>query len=328
MKKLSVFFCLLFLRLCAFDKWEMTDYIWNWGLVSSLCKNVPQPQDYFQDRYKFDSRIHDFSKNAVVWVKSGEVEKFTLKVLPFLKHPIVLIVNIGDESFPDDCFHKTSVETLLENKKIRHVFAQNCVVNHPKVTPIPIGICFHTVAYSTNGAWGEIGSPSEQEEVLKDILSRLQPTHLRKKRAFVDFQLNNTMRQSFHRNEQWGEDREIIFQKLVKTGLIDYSGLLRRSELWKKKGQYAFSISPPGNGLDTHRTWEDLTLGCIVIVKSSPLDRIFDGLPVVIVKDWSEITEENMNKWLDQYVDAFTNPRYREKLFNAYWVNLIRSKCR
>ena len=117
------------------------------------------------------------------------------------------------------------------------------------------------------------------------------------------------------------ENRTTIFNQLSKTGLVDYGPLTSRSALWKKKGGYAFSISPHGRGLDCHRTWEDLVLGCIVIVKTSPLDLLYEGLPVVIVQDWNEVTEENLDKWLIQYHDAFTNPSYREKLTNVYWLN-------
>ena len=43
--------------------------------------------------------------------------------------------------------------------------------------------------------------------------------------------------------------------------------------------------------------------------KTSPLDALYEGLPVVIVNDWSEVTQENMDKWLFEYGDAFTNPQ-------------------
>jgi hypothetical protein len=154
----------------------------------------------------------------------------------------------------------------------------------------------------------------------------LQPTYLRQKKAFVDFHHNDTMRGPNHQNRLFKEDRTKIFEILEPTNLIDYGAPIRRSELWRTKGNYAFSISPPGNGLDTHRTWEDLSLGCIVIVKTSPLDPLYEGLPVVIVNDWAEITQENMDLWLQKYADAFTNPSYREKLTTRYWIHKIHSK--
>lgn len=171
-----------------------------------------------------------------------------------------------------------------------------------------------------------MGSPLEQEFQLKQILQTFAPTHLRKTRAFVDFQLSDSMRGGDHKRYlQFGEDRTTIFHRLLPTGLIDHGSWKKRSELWKIKGQYAFSISPHGNGLDCHRTWEDLTLGCIVIVKTSSLDSLYEGLPVVIVQDWSEVTLENMKKWQQLYQDAFTNPTYREKLTHRYWMEKIQA---
>jgi hypothetical protein len=52
---------------------------------------------------------------------------------------------------------------------------------------------------------------------------------------------------------------------------------------------------------------------------------MYEGLPVVIIKDWSEITQENMEKWADFYHDAFTNPSYRYKLTHAFWFAKIQA---
>src|ERR1700722_11865528 len=61
-----------------------------------------------------------------------------------------------------------------------------------------------------------------------------------------------------------------------------------------------FVLSPQGNGLDCHRTWEALYMGCIPIVKNSLLNDLYEDLPVVIVDDWAEVTEEFLNaKWLE-----------------------------
>ena len=65
-----------------------------------------------------------------------------------------------------------------------------------------------------------------------------------------------------------------------------------------------------------------------MIVKTSPLDRLYEGLPVVIVQNWSEITLENMKKWKELYKDAFTNPSYREKLTHRYWIEKIQTAVR
>lgn len=313
---------------CQYD-WEKTRYIWNFGIISSCDAGVDKmPLDYFQSEPFFNPQAYsNIAENDLVWVPCRFISQFSKQALPCISVPFVLVISDGDESFPSDCGEEFNVEEFINNKNIKHIFVQNLDYSSfsNKVSYLPIGMDFHTIAYKGDGGWGEIGSALAQEEQLNELLNLFQPTFLRKKRIFVDFQLSDTMHGGFMRYLQFGEDRQSIFNRLLLTNLIDYSGFIRRSELWKTKGEYAFSISPHGNGLDCHRTWEDLILGCIVIVKTSSLDPLYEGLPVVIVNDWSEITEENLDKWLLEYGDAFTNPQYREKLTLEYWLNKIQA---
>lgn len=326
---LFCFACLFKLFGLGSEQWEPTEFIWNLGLSAQTDKGLPaDPRAYFKMPASFDTAAYrGIQSGDAVWLKACFVERFCQDVLKTVEHPFVVVITDGDESFPSNC---GNIDALIESDKVLHVFAQNCDYRGPsrKVSHLPIGIDFHSIAYKgKKGMWGEKGSPREQEATLTRVLKSLQPTHQRLKRAYVDFHHSDTMHGNFQRYLQFGEDRKSIFERLLSTGFIDHGQPMRRKELWKRKGQYAFSVSPHGNGLDCHRTWEDLALGCIVIVKHSPLDPLYAGLPVVIVQDWSEITEANMDQWLQQYGDAFTNPRYREKLTNRYWMARIRAAC-
>jgi hypothetical protein len=99
---------------------------------------------------------------------------------------------------------------------------------------------------------------------------------------------------------------------------------VRRLELWREKTRYAFVVSPHGNGLDCHRTWESLVLGNIVIVKRSSLDPLYEGLPVVIVDDWREIQHQNLLRWHAQHSASFAEPAVQERLTNRYWIARMR----
>jgi hypothetical protein len=310
-------------------KWEQTSTLWNFNFIlDSDVGMTLSPEPYFSHWHiPFNPAAYDHVKAGdIVWVQSWHFLNFYYYALPRIQVPFVLVINDGDAAFPSDFSAHFSIEAFLHHPHILHVFAQNCDYKGParNISPIPIGLDFHSVAYK-NGMWGDEGSPQEQEAHLNALLSTLKPTHLRKRKAFVDFQHSDTMRNNprYH-----GENRTLIFNALRDTGAIDFGPILPRAELWKTKGEYAFSISPHGNGWDCHRTWEDLMLGCIVIVKTSPLDRLYEGLPVVIVQDWSEVTPQQLERWLERFGDAFTNPAYREKLTNAYWHNLIHSKTR
>ncbi len=58
-----------------------------------------------------------------------------------------------------------------------------------------------------------------------------------------------------------------------------------------------FVISPEGNGVDTHRTWEALYFKSIPIVeKNSDINFKYAGLPILYTEDYSEINDEYLNK--------------------------------
>jgi hypothetical protein len=314
--------------LCSSKDWEQTDYIWNFGLRNICTVGVEStPQDYFKTvEYPFHiSQYQNIKKNDLVWIRPAFVAMFYREILPHLIESIVLVINDGDETFPKNCgLTPTEVEYLLGHPKIKHIYCQNLDYrgDSNKITPIPIGIDFHSIAYK-GGYWGENGSPSAQEHFLKHVIASSPPTSQRKKRIFVDFQHSESMRASFSRHLEFNEDRRSIFKQITKTGLVDFTKKMSRNKLWKIKGQYAFSVSPWGNGLDCHRTWEDLALGCIVIVKTSALDPLYEGLPVVIIKDWNEITAENLEKWINLFPDASVNPKFRKRLKNTFWIDKI-----
>ena len=96
---------------------------------------------------------------------------------------------------------------------------------------------------------------------------------------------------------------------------------LLREQTWINQSKYSFVISPHGNGLDCHRTWEALALGCIPVVKTSGLDPLFKDLPVLIVGSWSDINPKLLKKTLLTFKKSTFN---YEKLQLSYWINNIK----
>lgn len=317
MKHLLCFFLLLPLYLFSSNPWQPTEYIWNLGLVLSIDN---KKMSAFEDSTIPLEAYKNIQEGDIVWLRSDWFPQFINQIFPFIKHPFILVTSHSDISMPY-YFHEDP-QFLLNDPRLIHWFTQNYdyMGKHHKISPIPIGIDFHTKLYK------EEISPKDQEEELKKILATLEPTSNRLPKVLCDWHLNNSSSWSFNSLvERFGEDRWAIFHFFESSKEVEFiPHFLARKELWKLKGTYAFSISPFGVGLDCHRTWEDLALGCIVIVKTSPLDPLYTGLPVVIVKDWAEVTQENLLLWQKKYGDAFTNPSYREKITTKYWVEKIR----
>lgn len=83
---------------------------------------------------------------------------------------------------------------------------------------------------------------------------------------------------------------------------------------------HKFVICPDGNGIDTHRKWETLYLGSIPIEKRCINSTFYEDLPICLVDDWSEITEEFLNKEYDRISNSTWN---LNKLDMFYWENEI-----
>ena len=62
-------------------------------------------------------------------------------------------------------------------------------------------------------------------------------------------------------------------------------------------------------------------MGAIPIVQTSPLDRLFEGLPVLIVNEWEEITEEFL---LENERKMRARPIDWDKLRPESWITVLR----
>lgn len=192
-------------------------------------------------------------------------------------------------------------EYLLGNQYLIHIFAQNCRITHHQVTRMPIGLDYHTIRH--------IQSPADQEAILTNIASKACPFKDREPLIYTTYhlQMQYQSRQEAYANL----DKSLVYYEPVKV---------QRGESWQRQTEYAFVASPRGNGEDCHRTWEALALGCIPIVKTSPLDPLYDDLPVLIVKRWENVTKEK----LEETIQLFSQREFAlEKLTLKYWTDKI-----
>jgi hypothetical protein len=78
-------------------------------------------------------------------------------------------------------------------------------------------------------------------------------------------------------------------------------------------------LSPDGNGVDCHRTWETLYLNRVPIVKKSPELNCFSPLPILFLDNWGQIKDKEFI--LQEYEKVKNNSR--EMLDCDYWINKI-----
>lgn len=306
---------------------EATSLVWSlgWALACdvhpfplgipssySTCPHLPciDPRAY----------VHHLKDGVTVWVASGQLDNFVRYCLPRIRAQFTLVISDGDDTFPMEVGRRMGTSRWLDDPRIIAVFAQNLdnQDRRPNWHPLPIGIDFH----SMNRPGGAFGCPSktpgEQESEILELAQEAPPVEQRERMVFADFQCSDRLIYD-------GSRRSDIFRELQTTGTLQsIPALVPRSELWRQKTRVAFSASPHGNGLDCHRTWEDLVLGCIVIVKSSPLDPLYEGLPVAIVRSWNEVSPEKLELWIRTLGPRTRDPAARERLTARYWNAQIR----
>jgi hypothetical protein len=114
------------------------------------------------------------------------------------------------------------------------------------------------------------------------------------------------------------EYRKKIIQQL-KQAKIDYvlESNLSFTDYCERLAEHQFIISPIGNGLDNHRTWESLSVHSFPIVITNPMYDKWQNLPIIQVKDYSYITKELLlNQFIKKYNFELTNFEYWKTLIN------------
>jgi hypothetical protein len=255
-------------------------------------------------------------KNPTIYVCSSAILHFINTMLPLINFSFILVSGDCDETIPDEILTSNDFNKLLSDQRLIHWFCQNMTIDHYKITRMPIGLDYHTL--TTVPLWGPISSCEHQEKMLLMIKNKSVPFWNRNIKCYANFH--------FTMNTKLGYDRKDAFKKINKDLVYYEENKVTRLITWNKQKDYAFVICPHGGGLDCHRNWEALCLGCIPIVKTSSLDNLYKDLPVLIVKDWEIITNELLNETISIFKTKFDTNEFKiEKLILSYWLKLINS---
>ncbi|MGA2642911.1 MAG: hypothetical protein ABSG21_18630, partial [Spirochaetia bacterium] len=119
------------------------------------------------------------------------------------------------------------------------------------------------------------------------------------------------------------KERTPAFKALRSSAVADHMERTNSRTYRVSLEGYGFVASPPGNGVDCHRTWEGLYLHTIPIVKRSTLYDAFPGLPVLLVDDWSEVSTWDSSFLQNEYERLSAAMETTPYLKFDYWANLI-----
>ena len=289
-----------------------THFVNKYG-IAEFCD--VRPSNLQSDKLSEDQGDYtEIRDGDLVYVTSSALPWWIVNIYPRIyaeKTRIFLVTGDATVSCPNGVLgNHELVDILLGHGTILHWFTQNIdVIDHPMVTPIPLGIDFHTICQREK--WGEAkSSPQVQEKKLLDI-SEYRPSQWRAKEplVFMDAHLTSAANQ---------EDRLAAFSSLNASGVGFFSlAALSREDYWKTMSRFKFVISPLGVGMDCHRTWEALSLGIVPIIRRTTLSPLFSGLPVIEVESYNEV-----DKLLLESFD-YDRSWNREKLTLSFWQKRI-----
>jgi hypothetical protein len=290
------------------------------GLMKSCDIYPPVPVSSIRTLYSYP--WESVKNGQIIYVNGSAIPAFLREALPLIKEKFILVSGDCDETIPADVMTAEEFNTFVNDDRLICWFSQNLTItNNLKCVQIPIGMDYHTLSEKDHW-WGPKSAPLEQEKMLLGFRKQAQPPSKRTRKGYCNFH--------FQMNTRYGKDRQDALKE-VGSHISHYEqDRVSRKETWAIQKQYSFVISPAGGGLDCHRTWEAIALGCIPVIRSSPLDSLFEGLPVMIIQKWSDCSNASFKKFLENKSDGelFNKNVFPEKMLLSYWVNKIRDSAK
>ena len=131
----------------------------------------PISSDIYIRNYNVD--LLETNNNAIIYVCNRAIPYF-IKTYN-LQYKYILVSGDADETVPYNIFHNTNeLLTFLYHPNLIHWYSQNCVIDHPKMTRMPIGLDYHTILNNPSFFWKneeEGHFPKDQESILYDKLT-------------------------------------------------------------------------------------------------------------------------------------------------------------
>lgn len=265
-------------------------------------------------------KTFNFSLNypslAIITGYNNIVNTFFSEIINKFKNKVILIVIESDII--------NIKKEWLDNNKLIHCYSWNITINHDKLTPIPIALNFKR-HYGSIITW------------LSNNKTNEKTIHFPEKMVCFNCNLNTSKDRLILKNVIDNNMSEFCdklpYVQQIKTEFIpsEIEGRIKVDitdpKCYNEWVNYKFILSPEGAGIDCHRTWEALMIGCIPIVKSSGINELYNDLPVIVVNSWNDLNKTFLNNKYNEIIENKKNNKYNyNKLYLNYWCDLIQSK--
>ena len=229
---------------------------------------------YYTDYH--DHLIPCLQNGTIIFVDTCNIDHFMRITIPKFPSDLLFVLVSGDSdvAVPSG----TMFNEIHDHPSIIKWYAMNCDrynLNSDTFECIPIGV----------SQWADAREYLQKAYEL-DYLSNNKTF-----KALVAFTVSNH------------KDRRVAYRHFCHRtsftnclnsfpSMMEYYNIVSRTQ---------FVISPHGVGIDCYRTYESLAMGAYVVVKKSPLDIIYKTMPVLIVDEWTDVTEELLDKTYKEF---------------------------
>ena len=177
-------------------------------------------------------------------------------------------------------------------------YGQNIKVVHPRIESIPTGL--------GNNRWQP--KKMKKEKLLKKATEKKTFRNL----VYMDHRTWNNPKERIR-------PYEVLGNKPFVTSFTD-NHMVSYEMYIDNVYNHRFVVSPEGNGVQTHRTWEAMYLRSIPIEKKNINNTFYTDLPICFVDDWEQVTESFLINWLIDNQDRKWN---MDMLYFQYWKDKI-----
>ena len=260
------------------------------------------------------------NQDNIFFIKTDYIYYFVDNILPLIKKPFIIVTHNSDYFsgiLPLSCltfdidpkhnsdFSRNSLQKILNHPLLIKWYGRNMELINKKTEGIPIGL----KNKKTGGMF--IGLENRMLYRTNFNIIEKNKSNPKNKLLYLNF------------NERTNKNRKEVMKLFLERG-FKKNNSLPWNDYIKELSFYKFAISPQGNGVDCHRTWECLYLGVIPIVERSISMSFFKELPILFVDNYEKITEDYLNIVYEKFNNSTFNLEklnidyYKQKITKEY----------
>jgi hypothetical protein len=263
--------------------------------ISDFIYSIPSEHDNCHHPNTFDvAAVEAFDGIPIIFTLTSFIHSF-FPVMEKVNKEVVLITHCSDWNIGEEFYSKLP-------KNVIHWFCPNIMIRKDRWESIPFGLenlhrfSFHHI-YKIDRMLAKI----KEEKTYKNLVYLCYSITTNSKERETPYKL-------------------LAGKPFVTTvrnpNIFDFDGYI--DNVYRHK----FVISPEGSGIDCHRTWESLYMDTIPVLKRHVNLSYYEDLPICLVNQWDEITEEFLNKEYERIMSSEWN---LDKLYFEWWEQRVKS---